>query len=233
MYNKMTKIYLVENCFGDSNKVYIGKTISSRKKEHVKTYGEKIIYTFIDEIDSFDKKLWKPLETYWIEQFRQWGFEVVNKNAGGGGVEFMSFESKLKMKKPKPNGFGDTTSKRLLGTKQTPETIEKRRVQLIGKKRTPEQKQTLRESFKGRIFSEERNKKIGDAQRGIPQPKSPELIAKLKKPICQYDKQGNFIQEWESATDAALKYGSTTTIQNALKERRCKTAYGFIWKYKN
>lgn len=27
----MTKIYLVENCYGDSNKVYIGKTKNSRR----------------------------------------------------------------------------------------------------------------------------------------------------------------------------------------------------------
>jgi hypothetical protein len=31
----ITKIYLVENCYGDPNKVYIGKTINSRKKVHI------------------------------------------------------------------------------------------------------------------------------------------------------------------------------------------------------
>jgi hypothetical protein len=38
----MTKIYLVENCYGDPNKVYIGKTINSRELNHKKTYGKYI-----------------------------------------------------------------------------------------------------------------------------------------------------------------------------------------------
>ena len=46
---KVTKIYLVENCYGDLNKVYIGKTINSRESNHKKTYGDCIKYTFIDE----------------------------------------------------------------------------------------------------------------------------------------------------------------------------------------
>ena len=49
------------------------------------------------------------------------------------------------------------------------------------------------------------------------------------KPILQYDLDGNFIREWPSATDVGkeVKKG----INNCLKGR-AKTAYGFIWKYK-
>ena len=82
----LTKIYLVENCYGDPNKVYIGKTKNSRKKDHVKTYGPQIIYNEIDEIHSLNRKDWKPLETYWIHQFKQWGFEVMNKKIGRAHV---------------------------------------------------------------------------------------------------------------------------------------------------
>ena len=60
------------------------------------------------------------------------------------------------------------------------ETIDKRVAKNKGKKRTLEQRETLSKAFKNRVFSEERNKKIGDAQRGIPQPKSQEAINKLK-----------------------------------------------------
>ena len=80
IYNKMTYIYLVENCYGDPNKVYIGKTKNSRKGPHKRKYGKNISYTIIDEIYSLDHKKWKPLEAYWIEQFRQWGFELMNIN---------------------------------------------------------------------------------------------------------------------------------------------------------
>ncbi len=94
----ITKIYLVTNCYGDPNKVYIGKTINSRKNSHINTYGKLIEYTYIDEVDSFDRKHWMPLESYWIEQFIQWGFDVQNKNKkGGGGPEFISQETRHKM----------------------------------------------------------------------------------------------------------------------------------------
>ena len=44
----MTKIYLVSNCLGDPNKIYIGKTINSRKKDHRITFGKQIIYEYLD-----------------------------------------------------------------------------------------------------------------------------------------------------------------------------------------
>jgi hypothetical protein len=89
----ITKIYLVENCYNDPNKVYIGKTISSREAAHKFTYGPNIIYSIIDEVNSLDRKDWELLETYWMEQFKTWGFEVVNKRKkGGGGLEFSPFK---------------------------------------------------------------------------------------------------------------------------------------------
>ena len=91
----ITYIYLVENCFGDPNKVYIGKTKTTRKSNHEKTYGNKINYTIIDKINSLNHKDWKPLECYWIEQFRQWGFDVQNKNKGGGGSDSWNDNQKL------------------------------------------------------------------------------------------------------------------------------------------
>jgi hypothetical protein len=83
----MTYIYLVENCFDNPKKVYIGKSVypSSRKNHHKKKYGSNIIFTILDTIPSFSSKKWKPFEIYWISQFKQWGFDVQNQNNGGGG----------------------------------------------------------------------------------------------------------------------------------------------------
>ena len=50
-----------------------------------------------------------------------------------------------------------------------------------------------------------------------------------KKPILQYDLDGNFIREWKCAADVGKEVQAN--IVNCLKGR-CKTAYGFIWKYK-
>ena len=49
------------------------------------------------------------------------------------------------------------------------------------------------------------------------------------KPILQYDLDGNFIREWECAYDVGKEVNKG--INRCLKGRR-KTAYGFIWKYK-
>jgi hypothetical protein len=39
MNDKITYIYLVENCYDDPTKIYIGKTKTSRKGSHRKKYG--------------------------------------------------------------------------------------------------------------------------------------------------------------------------------------------------
>lgn len=66
-----------------------------RSREHIKKWGKQI--TYIDEVNSLSSKDWKPLECYWIEQFKHWGFELMNKNKGGGGCSFMSEETKRKI----------------------------------------------------------------------------------------------------------------------------------------
>lgn len=108
----VTKIYLVSNINNDPYKVYIGKTKNTRQYKHTSKFGKGIEYTVIDEINSLDRECWEPLETYWIEQFKQWGFEVVNiRKKGGSGVEYCSLEHRTKIgnanRKPKPKGFGD------------------------------------------------------------------------------------------------------------------------------
>ena len=49
------------------------------------------------------------------------------------------------------------------------------------------------------------------------------------KPILQYTLDGEFVREWECAADVGQEVKSG--IWNCLKGRH-KTAYGYIWKYK-
>ena len=49
------------------------------------------------------------------------------------------------------------------------------------------------------------------------------------KPILQFDLDGNFIREWESATDVGREVRDN--ICHCLKGKY-KQAYGYIWKYK-
>jgi len=58
-------------------------------------------------------------------------------------------------------------------------------------------------------------------------------VEKMKKPILQYDKNKNFIKEWESQIDACrtLNLPSSGTLNKALKQK-IKSYKGFIWRYK-
>jgi hypothetical protein len=212
----ITKIYLVENCFGDPNKVYIGKTKNCRELPHKITYGEKIIYNYIDEINSLDYKDWEPLESYWIEQFRQWGFEVMNYNKkGGNGVEFHTQETKDKMsklkkgkkhnkihcnkgisnpklRKPKPEGFGEMM-------RQVRQGVPKP------------------EGFGEKVSKNRDHKKVAEKQ---------------QKLILQFDLNNNLIREWSSIKHAAEETNSNASTISKVCRGIFKKTNGFIWKFK-
>jgi hypothetical protein len=68
----------------------IGKTvkIQDRIGAHKKKFGANIIMETIDEVDTSNWIFW---ERYWISQFKTWGFNLVNKNDGGGGSTKCNF----------------------------------------------------------------------------------------------------------------------------------------------
>jgi hypothetical protein len=235
----MTKIYLVTNCYGDPNKVYIGKTKNSRKNNHKKTYGSYIIYTYIDEVNSLNRKDWGPLETYWIEQFRQWGFEVINpRKKGGGGPEFQTEEAKRKIQKHvlereyKPE-WAKKISQKKMGTNGYPKGLK--RPKEFGEKISlhPTRNKKIGEGNKGKLKPQ-----TGIKLQGIPKTEqhkqnisnSSKGKTRNNKPILQYDLEGNFIKEWVGRTEAK-KWLGPGDIAGCLSGKQ-KQAGGFIWKYK-
>jgi hypothetical protein len=205
--SQITKIYLVENCYGDPNKVYIGKTKNCRKAKHLRTYGDKAKYFYIDEVDSLEYKDWIKLERFWIEQFRQWGFQLMNGNNGGGGPSFCSEESKLKLRiknkgKPKPQGFGKNISKVKLS-------------------------QNL-------VMSQETKDKISKSKTNHPCFQTKSFKEKHSKPINQLDKNGDIINSFksiEAASNSNIKF-KRSNISCCLTGFS-KSAYGYKWEYKN
>jgi hypothetical protein len=77
----MTKIYILER---NNIPFYIGKTLQKVKNRHY-THGDKKINSEIIEIDCVDDDEWRFWESWYIELFKSWGFELENKNNGGGG----------------------------------------------------------------------------------------------------------------------------------------------------
>lgn len=55
-----------------------------------------------------------------------------------------------------------------------------------------------------------------------------------KKPVLQFDLNGNFVKEWSSLTEVSRQnnYDRSTISNVCLKRYGAKTAYGFKWEYK-
>lgn len=89
----------------DTNEVrYVGKTInlknrlnrhlneskkstSSHKKAWIRGLLKKGLEPKIKIVDEVLNDEWEFWESYWIEQFRVWGFRLTNKTTGGDGVD--------------------------------------------------------------------------------------------------------------------------------------------------
>jgi len=237
----MTKIYLVTNCYGNPNKVYIGKTKNCRKYAHKKTYGEHISYDYIDEVNSLKREQWEPLETYWIEQFRQWGLEIVNKNKrGGGGMEFLLEETKQKISQSR-KGFthSDETKKHLSNIRKgkpqpniSSARIGKPMPKLKGLKRTQETKDKMSKNRTGVP-----NIQPSNYIKQITHPPKPigfgEMISQKygSKPIGKFTLDGELIQTYPYTEIAATENKiNPANLRAALKGRQL-TSGGFIWKY--
>tara|TARA_R110000782_G_scaffold151360_1_gene244047 strand:- start:172 stop:1020 length:849 start_codon:yes stop_codon:yes gene_type:complete len=167
-----TFIYLVTNCYNDPNKVYVGKTKSTRIHQHKKNYGNKINYLIIDEIDSICSKDWKPLECYWIEQFRQWGFDILNKNKGGGGPSIYSDETRLKVSQSNKKHY-------ILGSERNKKISVKNKQIIWSEERKVKHSQILKQRDKLPPVTEETKLKISQANKG--KKRTPEMIEVYKQ----------------------------------------------------
>lgn len=225
--NQVTKIYLVTNCYGDPNKVYIGKTRNEiiRFNKHKNTYGKQIIIKIIDKVNSLDKNDWKPLECKWIQHYINLEYDVQNiQKKGGSGVGKCTDEHKLRISqankgRPKPEGFGEKL----------------RKIQLtLNYHKDPERGRKISQSNKGKKHSEEACLKKSQANKGRPKPKGfgEKLQNIARKPINQFNKNGDFIKEWLGAKQAGVNLfiNASDITQCCLGKK--KSAGGYIWSYK-
>ena len=55
----------------------------------------------------------------------------------------------------------------------------------------------------------------------------------LKIPVSQYDKEGNFIRQYESIAQAARSTGADATCITSVCRGMYKSTAGFVWRYTN
>jgi hypothetical protein len=96
-----------------------------------------------------------------------------------------------------------------------------------GSKWTDEQRENNRKARLGFNVqhTDEGNKKRAEGIRAY--------YAKNKKPVLQYDLDGNFIREWESAVDVGKELDICSSDINRACIKENSIAYGFQWRFKN
>jgi hypothetical protein len=227
----ITKIYLVTNCYGDSNKVYLGKEKShksrSRYIDHKIKFGKDIIFTYIDEVKGWDIKDWKPLECFWIEYFKFLGFDIQNKNKGGCGPSFQTNKTKNKISK----------SSKYKNSKSI--------IQYDLKGNFIKEWKSISECCHINKFSPNNismccKKHTHQAHGFIWKFKkdNSDIIIKWKRkrkrtlPVLQYNLDGILLKEWKSTHEISnilnIKYNSINECLNG----RTKSSGGYKWKYK-
>jgi len=97
-----------------------------------------------------------------------------------------------------------------------------------GRKWTKEQKLAISNIRKGRKhnFSLEAKEKLSNRM------KTNNPAYKYLKPVFQFDKEGNFIKEWESGQKAGKELNIETSNINRCCNNKYRSAGGFIWKFK-
>lgn len=217
----MIGIYKIVN---PNNKIYIGqaqdinvrwkysyKNLTCKQQpklyNSLKKYGfEKHVFEVIEEcpIDKLNER-----ETYWKQYYLNqvegdWKKMLFcNLYDAGGGPKSEEHKKKI--------GLGNK------GRKHSEETKQKMSQKAIGRKYSDEIKQKISQSKQGKKFSDD---------------KKANMKGKRCKPIMQYNLEGTFIKEWESFKDITQNLGFHNSGLCFCCKGTQKTAYGFIWKYK-
>jgi len=212
-----TKIYVLKH--PDTKEVrYVGKTIQKLKKRlsgHITkakysktTHVSCWIHSLLEQNKKPLIELLEEVEN-WIEREQYWITKfnnLCNHSIGG--------ESGT------------------LGHKLTEDHKSKISKQLTGRKREESTKQKISNSHKGKKLKNSTKQKLRDINLNKKYSKE-SRIKRGSKVVQQFDLEGNFIKEYFSLGYVSELTGySKGNIGNCCNNKH-KTAYGYIWKYKN
>ena len=102
----------------------------------------------------------------------------------------------------------------------------------VGYTHTEEYKQKMSESRKGKCTRKER-KLSKEAKSKISQKLKARPVT-WSKSVLQFDKQGNFVKEWDNMQVAKRETGAKNIFEVAsgYKNQMYKSSGGYVWKYK-
>jgi predicted GIY-YIG superfamily endonuclease len=223
---------------------------NSHYKNYIKKYGEPVVDIVKENIT---KEEACSLEIELITKYGRKGIELngilLNKSIGGEIIALgnrFTEEQKQKIVQAKTGQKYNILKGRIHGSKGKPKPDGFMSDEMKEKisKGNKGKKHSKVHSNKGIPISEETKQKISKANSKPKPPGFGNLIKsridhkligeKNSKPVLQLDKQNNLIQEFKSVKDALEYFGKSinnSCITACLKERQ-KTAFDYIWKYK-
>ena len=253
----ITYIYILQ----DPNNMdvrYVGKTTNPKKRFYQHTNKKvqersrrRYLSNWILKLLNRDKKPimtvidctskdWKELEMYWIEQFKNWGFKLVNLTTGGEGTPGYTHTKETI----------DKLSKIISCV--SPEGLEysgncKEIAKIIGVSSSAIYN-VLYHSITGKVKGWSNfkmlipNNKYLDNLEVIKQnkPKISELCKQVSsanckrlfsKPIIQYDKCMNLVAEYESLSEASRQTSINAQNISSVCLGKNKSAGGYLWQY--
>lgn len=206
---------------GDDIPFYIGYTKNSKHRlgHHRKKYGTLTEMVELDLVCNDDKK---SIESMYIGLFRSWGFNLINKNDGGGGPLFHNDRTKAKI------------SQWYVDNNHNPRT---------GNKMSSLSKKRISKALKGKPKPEGFGEMMRSVRQGVPKPKGmgnkvsknrnhKAVALKQQKKVIQLDLDGNIIKEWDSINIAAEGTNSNPSTISKVCRGIFNQTNGFKWKFK-
>ena len=247
---KETKIYTLTDPI--TNQVrYVGKTTcklktrlnahfdknsNTHKNNWLRSLKNKDLKPIIEILDSTYDHNWKWLEIYWIEQFRVWGFDLTNLTEGGEGMlgYYHTNESKEKISKAHKGrkitwNLNPPKKEIILYTKEGIELKEYKSI-LECSKDIKVKSSHISSCCNGKVLilkNQYVTRYKNDAFNLY------NLLDKNKRSLLVYDKNNNFIKEYDSLISASKEIGCIyVQIYKAIKLREGRYK-DYIFKYKN
>lgn len=236
-----TYIYTLSDINGDIR--YIGKTsyLNQRLYSHIKECrtkrinhkinwiksllkkGEKPLISILDEVESDDWQFW---ECFWIEQFKQWGFNLTNQTNGGDGLHGYKHSNfsinKMKQKFIDNPNYNKSSDKKYLIDKE--ELFQKYIIENLSIPKLSKlfgcSETTIFRNLKDNNISKDKN--IWREQ-----------LATNQKVVLQYDLSGNFIREFDSVISISNEYGYNSGNIASCCRGIALSTNGYIWRYKD
>ena len=242
----MGVIYLRTNKI--NGKKYVGQATNLKVRQYswnclLSRYGGKAINNARAKygIDAFDFEILKECkdeelnywEKYYIEKLNTKVPNGYNMTDGGDGVKGCHISEEHKKK----------ISTKLKGKHLSEEHKKKIGKANKGKKRSEEYKNNLSVLYRGRSFTEETRKKMSEKAKGrkvteetrkkLSENHKGKYNTKCSKPILQINRYTNeVIAEFPSIIQVQRDFGYDNGAISKCCSGKIKSAYGYIWKYK-